>query len=252
MEIIGSQDRKISLEKLYQKYNLDPQKIPEHIAIIMDGNGRWAKKRLLPRNLGHKEGAEALRRTVKVCEELNIHYLSVYAFSTENWKRPEKEVGFLISFFMMLIKREAKELNKQGVRVKCIGYKEPLSDEFKEHINYVENLTKDNTVLQLNLLMNYGSRCEIVEACKRIVESKVKVEDISEKTFADFLFTKNIPDPDILIRTGGDYRVSNYLLWQIAYSELFVVDTLWPDFDKEVLVGILQGFGNRDRRFGGL
>lgn len=246
-------DLKTLQQSVYEEFNIDPQKLPQHVAIIMDGNGRWAKKRFLPRNAGHKEGAEALRKTIKACVELGIKYLSVYTFSTENWKRPELEVKFLMGFFNMLIRKELKELKKEGVRVRCLGLTAELNEELQKNIQIAETETAENTQLNLNLLLNYGSRREITEAVKQLaIDFKDNPEAITETTISDYLYTAGQPDPDVLIRTSGEYRISNYMLWQIAYSEIFVLDTLWPEFNREKLIEVIQKYQNRDRRFGGL
>jgi undecaprenyl diphosphate synthase len=254
--IIGKQDRETPLDITYEQYQLDIEKIPEHVAIIMDGNGRWAKKRHMPRTFGHKHGAESLRATIKACVELNIHYLSVYVFSTENWKRPEKEVSFLMGLLKELIIKEIPELNKQGARVKCLGDLSMLSDELKANIARAEEETSQNSVMQINLMINYGSRHEIIQTCQKIgqkiLDGEINVEDITENMFSDNLYTAGVPDPDIYIRTGGDVRTSNYLVWQSAYSEMFFTDLLWPDFRKDKLVDIVREFQERDRRFGGV
>lgn len=240
--------------KIHHQYGWESGKIPAHVAIIMDGNGRWAKKRFLPRKAGHKQGAEALRNTIKACREFGVRFLSVYVFSTENWKRPPKEVEFLMAFFKELIIKELPELNKNGVRVRCLGDVDALDPELKEKIAYAENATETNTTLQLNLLINYGSRREIVQAAAKAWDAlqRGEITELTEENFSDFLYTGECPEPEIFIRTGGDYRISNYLLWQISYSELFFLDLLWPDFNKNVLAEIIGKFQQRQRRFGGL
>ncbi|MCP4050762.1 MAG: isoprenyl transferase [bacterium] len=245
------------LQEIYKEAGLDFLNIPKHIAIIMDGNGRWAKKRLMPRSLGHREGAEALRRTLKSCVEFGIHYLSVYVFSTENWKRPRKEIAFLMAFLKDIIINEIQEIDKEGVCVRCLGDLSALDDNLQKLIREAEAKTRDNDILQMNLMLNYGSRDEIVKACRHIAEDVVEkkidsIDDINEDLLSGYLFTNGIPDPDIYIRTGGDYRMSNYLLWQSAYSELFFIDTLWPDFNRAELINVIKMFQKRDRRFGGL
>lgn len=250
---MSSQELHLSAKQL-QKLGLNPDHIPQHVAIIMDGNGRWAKRRLLPRKMGHKQGAEALRTAIHSCAELGIRYLSVYVFSTENWKRPEEEVSFLMNFFTDLIQKEAPELNRQGVCVRVLGDLAELDSKLQEKIKNTEKQTENNTRLQLNLMMNYGSRRELTQACQSLAD-KVKAGELSTITESDIsekLYTKSIPDPDILIRTGGDTRVSNFLLWQIAYSECFFLDQLWPDFCRETLLSVVKDYQHRDRRYGGL
>jgi len=227
-------------------------RIPAHIAIIMDGNGRWAKRRFLPRNVGHRQGAEALRTTIKACAELGIRYLTAYTFSTENWKRPKEEVSFLMGFLKEMLIKETPELHKQNVILKCLGDLSELPEDVQQQIKISENQTQTNSGLQLNLMINYGSRREIIQAIQHLIAHSKNPKDITEDLVSQAMYTQNIPDPDILIRTGGDVRISNYLLWQIAYSECFFLDTLWPDFNKKILVDVLAAFEKRDRRYGGL
>jgi undecaprenyl diphosphate synthase len=239
-------------DDIFIQNGIDPDKLPDHISIIMDGNGRWAKKRFLPRTMGHKEGAEALRRTIKACAKFKVSALSVYVFSTENWKRPQEEVSFLMGFFKRLLVKELAELHKEGVRVRCLGDIDSLNSELQELIKTIEQTTNDNKTLQLNLMINYGSRHEIINACQKILNDKKQIDVIDEDTFSKYLYTADIPDPDILIRTGGNLRISNFLLWQSAYTEMFFLDTLWPDFDENILLNVIKSFQKRTRRFGGL
>ena len=239
--------------EVYQKNSLDPAKIPNHIAIIMDGNGRWAKKRLLPRTFGHKAGAESVRRTIEACVELNIKYLTLYVFSTENWKRPQDEVSFLMNFLRELIKKEINKLEKEGARIRVLGDFSRLDPELIKDINFAEEKTAHNNVLNINLMINYGGRFEILKACKELLKENFNPDNLTEAVFEKHLYTKDSPELDILIRTGGDnIRLSNFLLWQVAYAEMFFLDTLWPDFNKKTLIKILQKFQERDRKFGGL
>ncbi len=242
------------LKDMCSQVGLDVTKMPRHVAIVMDGNGRWAKKRHMPRTYGHKEGAEALRKTIKACVEFGVEYLTVYVFSTENWKRPEDEVGFLMDLFRLLIAKEIPTLNQEGVKVRCLGDIQGLHFDVQDAIRKAEEMTSKNSVLQLNLMLNYGARHEILQACRAMLErGKEDVSfSVSQADFESELYTSGIPDPEILVRTGGDVRVSNYLLWQIAYSELFFLETLWPDFNRESLIEVLKQFQNRERRFGGL
>ena len=241
---------------VYQQYKLDPEKIPAHVAIVMDGNGRWAKKRFLPRIMGHRSGAESLRTTIKTCVEFGISYLTVYVFSTENWKRPATEVSFLMGFLKQLVLQELPELKSQGVKIQFLGELSALADDLQNNIRIAQDETAHNTILTLNMMVNYGSRNEILHACKAMVRDAkngtLDEASVTESVFSSYLYTKTIPDPDILIRTGGDIRISNYLLWQIAYSELFFLDSLWPDFNRDTLIKVLQEFQNRERRFGAL
>lgn len=242
-------------EETFKKYQLDPQKIPAHIAIVMDGNGRWAQKRFLPRNAGHKAGAESLRTTIKTCVELGIRYLTVYVFSTENWKRPKQEVDFLMNLLKELIVKEIPEMCREGARIRCLGAISDLPSDLQEGLAKAEKETMPNTEINIQLMINYGSRREISDACQKIsqdIQSGILTEPVSEAIMSRYMYTSEIPDPEILIRTGGDIRVSNYLLWQMAYSELFFLDTLWPDFNRDALIKVVQSFQKRDRRFGGL
>ena len=254
MLIIGKQDRDEPLERVCEREGLAMDRLPSHVAIVMDGNGRWAKKRHMPRSFGHKEGAEALRRTIQACVRWNIHYLTVYVFSTENWKRPEEEVSFLMDLLRRLIIKEIPKLNQEGVRVRYLGNTQALNVDIQQAMREAEEQTQDNQVLQLNLMVNYGARADILSAVEgvRAYLSQHPQETLSDEMFEQFLCLKESPDPDLLIRTGGDCRVSNYLLWQIAYSELFFLETLWPDFSEKDLVEVLKLFQKRDRRFGGL
>jgi len=227
-------------------------KIPPHIAIIMDGNGRWAKQRGLPRVEGHRRGAEALKRTVKACMELGVRYLTVYTFSTENWNRPKKEVDFLMRLLSFTIDREIGELRKNKVRLRFLGRISMLPKKLRERIMSAERATKNNSALNLNIMLNYGGRAEIVDAVRSIVKKGIGSDKIDEGLISRSLYTAGIPDPDLLIRTAGEWRVSNFLLWQIAYTELWVTDILWPSFKKEHLLEAIQSYNKRVRKFGGL
>lgn len=241
-----------SQEKLYSDLKLDAAKIPQHVAIIMDGNGRWAKKRFMPRTVGHQQGAEALRETLKACAELGIKYLTVYVFSTENWARPIEEVQFLMKLLKKLILEEVPALNEAGAKVKCLGALEALDSDLQDNIREAEKKTAHNEVVQLNLMINYGAKSELLQAVKTVVSKYPNPEELNEASFSNCLYTVGIPDPDILIRTGGDFRLSNYLLWQLAYSELFFLDILWPDFGRDSLIDVVRQFQKRERRFGGI
>ncbi|MEE9351248.1 MAG: isoprenyl transferase [Thiotrichaceae bacterium] len=228
--------------------------IPKHIAIVMDGNGRWAKKRLLPRTLGHKKGVDSVRRTIKACDKRGVKYLTLFAFSSENWKRPQEEVTALMSLFMTALESEAKSLAKNGVKLSFIGDLAAFPDKLQQKIKQVEELTKEGKNLSMQIAANYGGRWDIVNACKQLVQ-KIKQgdlddADISEETLSGLMSTHAIPDPDLYIRTGGETRVSNFLLWQLAYAEFYFTDTLWPDFDAKQLDLAIDVYSKRQRRFG--
>jgi len=226
--------------------------VPTHVAIIMDGNGRWARARGLPRVAGHRAGAETLRRVLRDVIELGIKVLTVYAFSTENWRRPEREVRALLSLFGRMIDNELDELKRNGVRIRHVGRTERLSPQLVKKIRYAEQVTQENDRLILNVAFNYGGRAELVDAVRRIVAEGLAPEQIDEQTIAEHLYTAGMPDPDLIIRTGGEMRLSNFLLWQGAYAEFYVTPTFWPDFDREELLKALLDYQNRQRRFGGL
>lgn len=220
----------------------------KHIAIIMDGNRRWAKERNLPSAVGHKKGVDALKAAMRACDDFGIKYLTVYAFSTENWNRKPEEVNFLMDLLGQTLKNELKEMHENNVVISFIGDISQLSTKLQDILANAIETTKNNTGVNLQIAFNYGSRAEIVKAVKEIVESGEK--DITEETISKHLYTSNIPDPDLLIRTGGEMRVSNYLLWQIAYSEFIVLEKFWPEFDKETLKECIIEFNRRNRRFG--
>lgn len=228
---------------------MENMRIPEHIAIIMDGNGRWAKKRGLPRTFGHKEGAATLRKIVEYAGNIGVRYLTVYAFSTENWKRSSEEVEALMFLFKAYMKSEKKVMMKNNVRFMVSGRKEGVSESLLKEIENLEEATKNNTGITLNLAFNYGGRAEIVDAVNKIIASGEK--EVNEESFRRYLY-RNIPDPELLIRTSGELRISNFLLWQIAYSEIYVTETLWPDFDSKELDRAIGSFNGRERRFGGV
>ncbi len=235
---------------------LKKNNIPEHVAIIMDGNGRWAMKRKLPRSAGHRAGVEALRDVIEVCIELGIKFLTVYSFSSENWRRPKDEVNFLLNLFLETLREELESLDRNGVRVRLIGNREEVPSEILKAFENAEKETENNNKLFFNIAFNYGSRQEIVGAVKRIcraaARNDIDIEKLDEKNFSEYLFTDSYPDPDFLIRTSGEYRVSNFLLWQIAYCEFYFVKTLWPDFKKKNFLKAIYYYQYRDRRFGGL
>jgi undecaprenyl diphosphate synthase len=226
--------------------------IPTHIAVIMDGNGRWAKAKGLPRVEGHKKGADSLREAIKTCMELGVKYLTVYAFSTENWDRPKTEVNFLMSLLSYTLDNELKELHKNNIRVRFLGRLSMLPDNLQKKIVSAHALTENNKALNLNIMLSYGGRAEIIDSIKTIIEKNIPPEKIDETVVADHLYSAGMPDPDLLIRTAGEMRVSNFMLWQIAYSELYVTKTLWPDFRKTDLLDAVASYNERHRKFGGL
>jgi undecaprenyl diphosphate synthase len=227
------------------------EKIPAHIAIIMDGNGRWASARHLPRMAGHRAGTENLRRIIRACVEFGVRYLTIYAFSTENWKRPQDEVSGLMQILAESIERELAELHTQGVRLNHIGRLEQLDDQLRSKIVEAMELTRNNKRLTLNIAWNYGGRDEIVYAAQQIVKQGLEPNLVNEEAISSRLFTSGIPDPDLVIRTSGEQRISNFLIWQSAYSEWYFTPILWPDFGKDALGEAIKDFGNRSRRFGG-
>ncbi|CDM68872.1 Isoprenyl transferase [Clostridium bornimense] len=245
--------KKNTISKIEEK-QLDMSNIPKHIAIIMDGNGRWAKERNMPRTYGHKAGVETIREIVKECSELGVKYLTLYAFSTENWARPKEEVDTLMKLLVQYLRNEFEELNKNNVVINSIGDISKLPKVCHEELNKAYEKTKNNTGLTLNLALNYGGRVEIVNSVKEIAklveENKIKVDDIDEKMIEKYLYTSGMPDPDIIIRPSGEQRLSNFLLWQCAYSEFWYSDVKWPDFTKQNLVEAIFDYQNRDRRFG--
>lgn len=224
--------------------------LPKHIAIIMDGNGRWAKTRGLPRTAGHKKGIEATKTVVKHAGEIGLNYLTLFAFSTENWSRPDDEINDLMSLLRYYLKSEAAELHKNNVRLRVIGFQDRLSQDIVDMIDKVQAMTAENTGLNLTIALDYGSRQEIVRAVNRILSTHT--ESIDEETLASHLMTADLPDPDLLIRTSGEQRISNFMLWQCAYSEFYFADILWPDFTAMELDEAIKCYQNRERRFGGL
>jgi len=231
-------------------------RLPRHLAIIMDGNGRWALKRGLPRVVGHRAGVETLREIVKACLEWGIEILTVYAFSTENWKRPQEEVETLMELLVEYLQKETDELNRQGVKIGAIGRLYELPEKAQRELMRARELTAKNQKLLLNLALNYGGRAELVDACcavvRDVLRGKLKVDDIDEGVLSSYLYTAGLPDPDLLIRTAGEMRFSNFLLWQSAYTELWITPVLWPDFRREDLLAALHDYARRERRFGGL
>ena len=227
-------------------------RVPVHVGIIMDGNGRWAKQRGLPRLAGHRAGTKNLRRVIRAAANAGIRHLTFYAFSTENWSRPEEEVGGLMGLLGEFIETETPELHKEGARLLHIGHLEHLEPQLRQKIENAIELTKNNTRIDVILAFSYGGRDEILTAVRKIVASGIPAEDITQQTLSDNMFTVGIPDPDLIIRTSGELRTSNFLTWQSVYSEWAFPEVLWPDFDEATLNRILEDFAKRDRRFGGL
>lgn len=230
-------------------------RVPQHIALILDGNGRWAKKRGLPRTAGHRQGCITVEKTVEDAARLGVRYLTVYGFSTENWKRSAEEVGALMQLFRYYMKRLLKVAKANNVRVKMIGDRTRFDKDIIEGIGRLESETAGNTGMTFVIAVNYGGRDEITRAVRRMMEAAragmLSAEEVTEETVASYLDTAGIPDPDLLIRTSGELRLSNYLLWQLAYSEIYITDCLWPDFNREELIRAIRQYDQRDRRFGG-
>jgi undecaprenyl diphosphate synthase len=235
---------------------IDMERLPVHIAIIMDGNGRWAQKKGLPRVRGHKAGMEAIRKTVKCCSDLGIKILTVYAFSTENWKRPQDEVNYLMNLLVEYMRKEVSSLHKNKVKIKLLGEIDILPHQTRREIEEAVKLTKNNKGLQFNIALNYGGRAEILKACKSLIQDiqngNLDMNSVDEAVFSNYLYTGSDPDPDLIIRTSGEQRISNFLLWQGAYSELLFIDRLWPDFDENALYRAIKEYQSRNRRFGAL
>jgi undecaprenyl diphosphate synthase len=227
-----------------------PRNIPQHVAIIMDGNGRWAKKRGLPRLAGHKAGTENLRRIIKACADFGVKYLTIYAFSTENWGRPRDEVDGLMRIVEDVIERELIELNEQDVQLRHLGKLDQLSPNLQRKVLYAVEKTRNNKRLVLNIAFNYGGRDEIVHAFRQMLLDGVKEDEVTPEMVSRYLYTAGTPDPDLIIRTSGELRISNFLIWQAAYSEWYVTPTYWPDFGREELRKALDEYANRDRRYG--
>jgi undecaprenyl diphosphate synthase len=222
------------------------------VAIIMDGNGRWARKRNLPRIAGHKAGTDNLRRILRACVEQNIKVLTLYAFSTENWRRPEEEVSGLMNILDMVIDRELDELDRNGVQIRHLGRLDRVPDNLQKKIKAAVERTRHNNTLILNVALNYGGRAEIVDAVRAMMAEGLNPDYINEETISRYLYTGGLPDPDLVIRTSGEYRTSNFLIWQAAYAEYYVTDTYWPDFDENELKKAIEHYNKRERRFGGL
>jgi len=236
--------------------SIDSRRLPDHVAIIMDGNGRWAKKKGLSRILGHQQGADAVREIVTLSREIGIRWLTLYAFSEENWKRPAHEVQALMKLLNRFLRNELEEMQENGIRLKTIGRTTRLPKRTREILLDAIEKTASNRRMTLTLALSYGSRQEILDAVVKIVErvqrGEVTVNEISEQVISDALYTSGMPDPDLLIRTSGEYRISNFLLWQISYSEIYITPTLWPDFGKNEYLTAIRDYQKRDRRFGGI
>ena len=235
---------------LMTETQIDQNKIPEHIAIIMDGNGRWARAKTLPRIAGHKQGVKAVRNITEICGELGVKYLTLYTFSEENWNRPQIEVSALMKLLVSSLKREVRDLDKNNVRFTVIGNVSKMDKFVQNELNEAIELTQNNDGLILNLALSYGGRQEIITAFKRLYSQINSSDEITEAQFESHLYTSNIPDPDLLIRTGGEMRVSNFLLWQIAYTEFHITNTFWPAFGRKELLMAISDYQQRERRFG--
>jgi undecaprenyl diphosphate synthase len=229
-----------------------PASVPRHVAIVMDGNGRWARKRFMPRVFGHKFGMETVVKVIDDCASRGIEYLTVYAFSSENWKRPDEEVSGLMNLVLVGVSKYLKRLAKDGIRIKVAGDRSVVSEKVRQAWNEAETLTAGNTGLTLTVAFNYGGRWDIVQACKRAMADGTAPELLSEEVLSRYMALAHAPDPDLFIRTGGEVRVSNFLLWQLAYAEFHFTDCLWPDFDPAELDKAIAAFASRDRRFGGV
>lgn len=249
---MGLFDKYFTKKKISDEF----KSVPKHIAIIPDGNGRWAKKRGLPRSIGHREGSMTLKKIVIYCSKIGIKYLTIYAFSTENWTRPQNEVDALMNLLLEFLQNAEKELDCSNVRIKVIGDVNGLPEKLQQEIVRVEKFTSVNNGLQLNIALNYGSRFEILntvkEICKKVKENKLSIDSIDESEFESCLYTVGIPDPDLLIRTSGEQRLSNYLLWQCAYTEFWFINELWPDVKENHIAEAIQAYEKRSRRYGGL
>lgn len=236
--------------------DIDVNRLPSHIAIIMDGNGRWANKQGLPRQLGHRKGSDTLLKTIKYANELGIKYLTVFAFSTENWNRPKKEVDYLMNLALKMFDKNQKEFKKTNIKTNVIGDLKRLPVSLQEKINEGILRSKDRNGLIFTVALSYGSREEIVSSAKRlaldVLNDKININDINEEVFSSYLYTCNLPDVDLLIRTSGEKRISNFLLWQVSYSELYFTDVCWPDFSREEFYKAINFFAKNERRFGGL
>jgi len=231
---------------------LAKDQVPRHVAIVMDGNGRWARKRYMPRFFGHKQGVDALVRTVLACADRGVEYLTVFAFSSENWKRPSEEVSGLMGLVLVAVSKYLAKLAGDGVRVRIVGDRAQVSDKLREAWQHAEDSTRHNTRINLSVAFNYGGRWDIVQACRQAMAAGLRAEDLDEAALNSYLALSYAPDPDLFIRTGGEVRISNFLLWQAAYAELYVTDTLWPDFGETAIHDALSDFSSRERKFGAI
>jgi undecaprenyl diphosphate synthase len=236
--------------------DLDSTALPRHVAVIMDGNGRWATQRGLPRIAGHRQGARTLKALLRCCKDWGISALTVYAFSTENWRRPLAEVDFLLRLFDRLLRRELQEMQQEGVCIRFIGDLSPLPERLRDLMDHAMAATADNKIVQFNVAVNYGGRMELVQAfqtlAQKVAQGKIQVTEIDEAIISAMLTTGDLPEPDLMIRTSGEQRLSNFLLWQLAYTELYFTEVLWPDFDRQAFYEALRVYQGRDRKFGGL
>ncbi|MBI3479894.1 MAG: isoprenyl transferase [Nitrosomonadales bacterium] len=229
----------------------DISNVPRHIAVIMDGNGRWAKQRFMPRVMGHQRGVEALRDVVKSCRELGVQYLTVFAFSSENWRRPDEEVSFLMSLFLKMLEREVTKLHQNNIRLKIIGDRSRFDEKLRQSMQEAEQLTSNNTALTLTIAANYGGRWDVMNAVQNLLKDHPHLaQTFGEEDLQPYLSMSDAPEPDLFIRTGGEQRISNFMLWQLAYTELYFTDTLWPAFDRSELNKAIASYQRRERRFG--
>ena len=252
----------MNLQEITNKKNnelfkrIDKQKVPEHVAIIMDGNGRWATKKGLPRSFGHKKGVSVLKEILKAAKNLGCKVITVYAFSTENWTRPTKEVDFLINLFSEVLKKEIEEIHEESTKIKFIGNLTPFPETLKEIISSSESLTKNNNKFLFNVCVNYGGRQEIVKVARELAlktsSGEIEPNEVNEELFNSELLTQGLKDPELLIRTSGEKRISNFLLWQLAYSEIYISDVMWPDFNESEFLKAIIDYQSRNRRFGGI
>jgi len=244
------------MKSALDKHGLDPTAMPRHIAIVMDGNGRWAKRRGLSRIQGHRKAVKAVRETIEACAELGIEYLTLYAFSVENWSRPKREVDTLMRLLRRFIRDETPRIMKNRIRFKAIGRNKPMPPDVLADLRKLERKSASNDGLTVVLAVNYGGRSEIVDGVKRcaskVRDGELALRQITEESFGEFLYTRGMPDPDLLIRTSGEHRISNFLLWQTWYAELWITPVLWPDFRRKHLIEAIKDFGRRERRFGGV